>query len=145
MATQYDLEEELSGIDVPDVYSVERQMMAFESLTSFFATKSWYCGGPIPQKLLMTEENIERILLTKFNKITFDFIYECLGRLPKDPTYSDITVKWETHILLGLFAEMRKLWVPIDFQPGMAVLYFHLCKGMEIIPTSDCTLVDDDE
>ena len=109
--------------------------LAEESIRDFFGNKSWYCGGPIPNEELEADWAVKTVLLTQFDDVVFDYIHdECLVKIPEDPKYSDPSVPWTVHILLGLLSELKSHGISKDFQPGLLLLYFKLCRGIEIPP-----------
>lgn len=118
------------GQHAPDL-----RKLAEYSIETFFEDKQWFCGGPIPQKELLSEESIRIVLRTQNDDETFLFIHEkCLEKLPKPRGHKDGNVPWTVQFLLSLISDMKKKWLPKDFQPGLLLLYFKFCKGQQIPP-----------
>lgn len=104
-------------------------------IRKFFTGRKMVNGGPIPEKELYCSDNIKRVLRTQFDDETFNYIhFSCLPMIPKSKKYHDPTLSWEVHCLLTLISKMRKHKVPKEFQPGMLLLYFKYCRGIEIPP-----------
>lgn len=115
-------------------HSVDFRKLAETYIRSFFKEKSWFCGGPIPQRELISDFSIKTVLRTQFDERCFDFIhYKCLPLVPNIENFKDNTVTWEVHCLLQLINELKSLGVPKEFQPGIILLYFKFCKGQKIL------------
>ena len=116
------------GCHAPDL-----RKMALEGIKNYFADKSWFIGGPIPECELLTDLSIDTVLKTPFNGDTFDFIHnECLKKVPQPKSFVDQGVPWTVSFLIKMLSDMKKLGLPKDFQPGFALLYFKFCKGVKI-------------
>ena len=101
----------------------------------FFNEKGYHIGGPIPECELTTEFAQKTVLHTQFDDRCFDFLHEvCLPLFPVDPEYDEPPVPWTVHKLLGLIADLKNLEIPKEFQPGLLLLYFKFCHGVEIPP-----------
>jgi len=108
---------------------------AIISLKMFFEDKSWFVGGPIPERELLSEESIMTVLRTPFDDTTFNFIHnECLSRIPQPKWFKDEGLAWPVVYLIKLLSTMKRLNLPKDFQPGLALLYFKFCKGHRVLP-----------
>lgn len=106
---------------------------AKECIHSYFKNKAYFCGGSIPDCEINSEFAEQTVLQTQFDDRCFDFIHEeCLPVFPPDPSYSDTTVPWTVHCLLGLLSEMKAMEIPKEQQPGMLLLYFKFCHAIEI-------------
>lgn len=117
------------------VHSVDLKELASHSLDSFFKTKSWFVGGPIPKKDLFSDDSIKTVLRTPFDDKTFTFLHEeCLVKVPQASWYTETSVPWTVAFLIQLINEMKSLGLPKDFQPGLLLLYFKFCKGIKIPP-----------
>jgi len=115
-------------------HAVDLRRLAVESIETFFKSKSFYCGGPIPKHDLLSEHSVKTLLRTQLDDRCLDFIHErCLPLIPADPNYSDNTVTWQVHSLLGLLRELAALHLPKDYFGGLLLLYFKFCYGVEII------------
>ncbi len=72
---------------------------------------------------------------TPFDDQTFDFIHEnCLEKLIPDPNHNNDIIPWTVAFLIKLMRRMQALEIPKEFMPGMILLYFKLCRGLEILP-----------
>lgn len=101
----------------------------------FFKEKKYFCGGAIPEMELLSEFAKQTVQRTQFDDRCFDFLHErCLPSFPVDPTYEEHTVPWTVHCLLGLLADLKSRDIPKEYQPGLLLLYFKFCKGIEILP-----------
>ena len=110
--------------------------LAKVSVLSYLKGKPTFQGEILDSKSLLTEENLKIVLRTKFDDVTFLFIHDnCLNQIEPDPIYSETTVPWTVNYLLGMIKELKRLQTPKEFQPGLLLLYFKLCKGYEIPPT----------
>lgn len=116
------------GCHAPDL-----RKMALEGIKSFFADKSWFVGGPIPECELLSDLSIDTVLKTPFDGDIFNFIHEeCLKKVPQPKSFIDEGVPWTVSFLIKMFSDMKKLGLPKDFQPGFTLLYFKFCKGVKI-------------
>lgn len=116
-------------------HSVDIKELAIFSIKAFFEDKSWFCGGPIPETELITPETIKTVLRTPNDDETFDFIHKkCLAVIPRPRQYRQTANPWTIQMLLDLLKDMRRQWLPKDFQPGLLLLYFKFCKGIQIPP-----------
>ena len=99
----------------------------------FFKNKSYFCGGPIPDRELVSEFAQKTILNTEFDDENYEFIHDrCLPLLPVNPAYQDMTVPWTVHSLIGLINELKALEIPKERQTGLILLYFKFCFGVKI-------------
>lgn len=118
------------GLHAPDL-----KELAKYSIRMFLQGKAYYLGGCIPEKDLFSADSLKTVLRTQFDDDTFEYIHiRCLSLLPPDKKYKESTIPWNVHYLLGLLRELKWLMLPKDFQPGLLLLYFKFCKGLEIPP-----------
>jgi len=109
--------------------------LAIYSIKTFFEDKSYFCGGTIPERELLSENSIKTVLRTQNDDPTFKFIHEqCLERLPVPKNANESSIPWTVQFLISLLTDMKKKWLPKDFQPGLLLLYFKFCKGHRIPP-----------
>jgi hypothetical protein len=117
------------------VHGADFRELAKACIEVFFAEKSWFCGGSIPRRELISEFSITTVLRTQYDDRCFGFIHsECLPRIPNIEGHDNLTVSWEVHCLLQLIDELQKMHVPKELQPGLLLLYFKFCKGVKIPP-----------
>lgn len=113
----------------------DRKRFAEDCIRLFFKDKKYFCGGPIPERELVSDFALQTFLRTEFDDRCFDFIHEhCLSSFKVDPEYEDATVPWEVHCLLGLLDDLKSLIIPKEHHPGMLLLYFKFCHGVKILP-----------
>jgi hypothetical protein len=116
-----------------EVSEEDLKKFAKDAIQRYFSDKTYYCGGPIPQCELIGDSAAKTVLKTKFDDRTFDFIHaQCLPLIAADPMFKDPTLTWPVHCLLEILEGMRSREVPIEFQPGMVLLYFKFCLGVDI-------------
>lgn len=112
---------------------VDARAIVSGCIKNFFAYKSGPDGGPLPPRELGSEASVRTVMLTPFDDDTFELIHErCLPSVPRQDWYRETTVSWGVHVLLGLLDEMKSLGIPKEFQPGMLLLYFKFCNGVDI-------------
>lgn len=109
---------------------------AIRHITMFFQGKSWYCGGTIPQRHLLSDSSIKTVLRTRFDKDWEEFVHhECLTTIPVSPEYKlENLLPWAVRCLIDLLESMEPLLIPKEFRPGLTLLYFKFCKGVKIPP-----------
>ena len=108
------------GLHAPDLRN-----LAIECLETYFEGKSWFIGGPVPSCEYLSDNSIKMLLRTKFDDKTFMFIHQhCLPKISQPDNYTEPTVPWTVSFLIGLLADMKRLGVPKDFQPGLLLLHF---------------------
>lgn len=115
-------------------YGIDLRESVVDSIRSFFADKSWFIGGPIPESELISDSCVDLILRTPFNEDTFNFIHEsCLPKVAPPKDFVDQGVPWAVTFLIRILNEMKSFNIPKDFQPGFTLLYFKLCKGVKVL------------
>ena len=111
------------------------EKLATECINLIFGDKSWFCGGPIPERELLANSSVKTVLRTQYDACCFDFIHdECLPLIPDIEGWDNVTVPWTVHNLLLLFHELGEKGIPPEFRPGLLLLYFKFCKGVKIPP-----------
>lgn len=114
-------------------YGIDLRNAVLDNIKDFFETKSWFVGGPIPECELLADSGVDLVLRTPFNEETFQFIHEkCLPRVPCPRNFIDQGVPWSVTFLIKLLNEMKSYNIPKDFQPGFVLLFFKLCKGVNV-------------
>lgn len=115
------------------MHELDLKELAKESLLLFFKRKSWFVGGEVPEKELLSEESINAVLFTPFGDEPFAFIHEkCLPCVRQPKSYTETSLPYTVSFLLELLAEMRSMSIPKEFQPGLVLLYFKFCKGINV-------------
>jgi len=111
------------------------EKLAIECIDAFFGDKSWFCGGPIPQRELLADSSVKTVLRTQHDARCFDFIHnECLPRIPNTEGWDNVSVPWTVRCLLLLIHDLEIFGIPPEFRPGILLLYFKFCKGVKIPP-----------
>jgi hypothetical protein len=101
---------------------------AKKSLKVYFRDKDLV----VPRSKITSDFAISTLLTTDFGK-GFDYAHEhLLPQIPRDPNYTEPSMKWEVYFLLKMLSEMRARNIPKVHQSGLTLLYFHFCKGWEI-------------
>ena len=114
-------------------HSKDVRNFVIQSLKLYFKDKSWFVGGPIPERELLSEGSIMTVLNNTFNDSTFNFIHtECLSHIPQSKWFKNEGLSWSIVYLIRLLSTMKRLNLPKDFQPGLVLLYFKFCKGCNI-------------
>lgn len=116
-------------------FKIDMRQLAIDSIAAFFVNKTWFCGGPIPESELYSEEHIKIVMRTRFDKRWEEFVHgRCLPLIPNTQGYDDQSVPWEVHSLLRILDEIGSMWIPGCFRSGMVLLYFKICWGIRIPP-----------
>ncbi len=117
-------------------FTLDLRQLALYSIKFFLEDKKDQFNEKLDINRLLTNDNVKIVLRTQFDDDTFLFIHDnCLSKIPKDQNYRDNSVPWNVHYLLGLLADLKMRQLPKEFQPGLILLYFKYCKGLEILPT----------
>lgn len=104
-------------------------------IKSYFADKSYYCGGEIPQHLLLSKKRVDLVLDCTFDK-AMDIAYEALEE--------DLTADDEEYIaaggvspdikkLIAVLHDMSHSGVPQELSNGMLVLYLEFVMGANVL------------
>lgn len=100
-------------------------------ITKFFANKDFHCGGPIPQNRLLSRSSLNIVLSTDFCK----GVQECYRVMPKTTPPPDFDIRWyswDVDCFLPIFASVRAVGIPKEFQAGMMLLYYKFCEGCKV-------------
>jgi len=117
------------------VHSVDFRKLAQMCILDFFKEKSWFCGGSIPERELLSDFSVTTVLRTQFDDRCFGFLHsECLSHISNTEGYDNVSLSWEIHCLLQLIKGLKAKGIAKEFQPGMLLLYFKFCKGVKIPP-----------
>lgn len=128
MARMPEVESGFSPGQIEDV-----QKAAADCIRRYFKDRPYFCGGKIPVCEIESDLNVKVVRRNIFDERCFDFVHEhCLPLIPVDPDYDEPTIPWSVHNLLLVLEEMRSFHIPKEFQPGMVLLYFKLCMGVDI-------------
>lgn len=114
-------------------YGKDLRNAVLENIKDFFESKSWFVGGPIPECELLADINIDLVLRTPFDEFVFNFIHQnCLPKVAVPKDFVDQGVPWTVTFLIKILNEMKSYNIPKDFQPGFVLLFFKLCKGVNV-------------
>ena len=110
------------------------QKDAFACISLYFKGKSWFCGGPIPSRILLSEDSVKVVLRTSWNDQWEHFVHEkCLPTIPEPIDYDEgVHLPWSVRYLIDLIYSMGKVSIPKEWRPGMVLLYFKFCKGINV-------------
>lgn len=112
--------------------------LAKSQLNNFFEEKKFYCGGSIPMSLLHSNNSIDFIRFTEFDKgihFCYDVITSQLSAPNGVKSWCDID--WDAHMVLGLLDECRKKHIPLSHQAGIVLLNFKFCWGCKYVTRKD--------
>lgn len=102
-------------------------------IEKFFSDKFDPEGNLLSIQELITDQNIHLVISTPFDDPTFDFIHEeCLSKLSKPKNYRNTNISWPVYKLLELLGNLKDCNIIKEHQPGMLLLYFKFCLGVEI-------------
>ena len=105
---------------------------ARDCIDLYFSNKQWFCGGPVPQRLLFSDSSLQAVLYTEFDKEWEDFVHgHCLPTIPNSQHKDLGNLPWEVYNLLKILREMGNMCIPKEFRPGLTLLYFQFCKGVD--------------
>lgn len=114
---------------------IDWEAAAKDCINLYFSNKQWFCGGPIPKRLLLSDFCLKTVLRTQFDDTWEYYVHNtCLPVIPNRECKDLGNLTWEVYSLLQILDEMGKMWIPKEFRPGMTLLYFKFCKGVEIPP-----------
>jgi hypothetical protein len=93
-------------------------------LQNFFSDKQYHFGGPIDRNHLTSDDHLNLVLSTPL----CDGIDQCYAVMPKpdDPDFDDVKS------LLELLKDVKGRQIPKEFQAGVMLLYYKICKGVKI-------------
>jgi hypothetical protein len=113
-----------------DQFVVNMEQEARTHIRRFFAKKKFHCGGPIDQKQLLSQANVDLVLSTPFCE-GIDIFYK-ITKHDMPPKDYDGSLEWPVYQL----TELRKLvgveLIPKVFQMGVILLYLKFCVGKAI-------------
>lgn len=106
---------------------------AEDILKIYFNNKKDYFGKKLDIKQFNLKNDILTLIKTPFDDFTFDFVHKkCLPCIPKPIYFLDEGIPWPVVFLIKLLEDMKKLNLPKEFHPGLILLYFKYCKGVDI-------------
>lgn len=112
--------QQISETEKEEVLEVTTEESIVLYMKLFFKNKTMNYGGPIPDNILYSRENVE--LVKRLDSVcSIDIAFEQIG-------YS----KKSRHRLLNLFQECRKNGIPKSYAGGISLLYLEICEGQSI-------------
>jgi hypothetical protein len=105
----------------------------WKNIKDFFEDKKFHAGGNIPLSMLVTEKNFANVVSTPFGE-GIDMAYEIFARSNISPPvgFDHESIDWDVYYILCLLEEMKKHQIRQEFQAGMLLLYFKICKGQKL-------------
>ena len=128
--SEYSQEQEKEMLFFATAFYGDAKYLAKQYIYQFFQDKRLFCGGKIPYKLLLEDNNISIVL-------DYDIInsvkraYNSL----KDHSVSSESlgeVTGDIRLVSGILADLAKSNVPQQFAGGMMLLYLKLVEGINI-------------
>jgi hypothetical protein len=119
-----------AGLTKEEIANFAKQVM-----TTFFAGKDYYCGGSIPQHLLLAKKRVALVLDCTLNR-AIDICYEALEQQLTDEDHEYIEsggVSPDIKSLIAILHEMARAGVPQELSNGMLVIYLELCLGADVV------------
>jgi len=99
----------------------------------FFMNKKDYIGKKLDINNFNLDKDILTLIKTPFDEFTFNFIHDnCLPCIDKPIDFLNEGISWPVVFLIKLIGDMKQLNLPKEFQPGLILLYFKYCKGVDI-------------
>lgn len=120
-------EDYLSGSEF--VYDIKE--LARQHMINFFSTKEMYCGGPIPQKILLNNKNLS-IVLNSNIEVTLPKIYSSIQSNFTQLESDSGLVADDVKLVISILKQCSKVGVPKEFSVGIMALYLEYCEGLEI-------------
>jgi hypothetical protein len=112
----------------------EKKQFACLSISDFFSSKSLYYGGSIPEYVLYSEENLDRVVDTEIEE-GVEKIYQAMGDesvLVKKKCSQSGSVLPSSEKVIRVLEECGKRYIPKTFAAGITMMYFQLCEGLDI-------------
>jgi hypothetical protein len=108
------------------------QVLAKEYINRFFKTQEMYCGGPVPERFLLTEENISLVINTSLEH----GVRRAYQIIENDGHYSGEAVESlvpdDVKLVIKVMNACARLSIPPEFIPGIVLLYLQYCEGMKV-------------
>lgn len=107
------------------------RVLAEHHLVSFFSNQDYFCGGKIPENLLVTEKNISIAMNTNIED-GFPYAYKCIREsgtvaIQSDPNFISDDVK----LVISILLKCAKAGVPREMATGLVLLYLEFCEGID--------------
>jgi len=101
----------------------------------FFKDKAMYCGGPVPKRLLQSEDYMTLVLNTDV-EYGAKTAYAALQRAEHQVTWETddaVTVPREVKFVISILNHCKTLDIPKVFAPGLMLMYLEICEGVNVI------------
>ena len=127
---QFQLEQAVADDDFIKSFPNHAKSLAVKHIRQFFEGRRMHCGGPIPEKQLLTEGNIDMVVGTRMAD-AIDIIYDILESNGMDGDATLDEESEEAAILLEVCnKECFGRRIPKIFVGGIALLYLDFCRGI---------------
>lgn len=111
------------------VYDIKE--LAKQHIINFFSNKQMYCGGPIPQKILINNKNLSLVLNSSIEE-TLPKIYLCIENSFTQLDSDSGLVADDVKLVISVLKLCSKSGVPKEFSVGILAMYLEYCEGLEI-------------
>jgi len=135
----FDEELELEEINsLEDINSVEfllkqRFYEVRDYIVKFFKNKEMYCGGSIPDHILLTDNNIFMVLGTGLER-AMQFAYAAIARAGSHSSevISESLVPDDVKFIISIIRAIERFRIPPEYIPGIILLYLEFCEGIVV-------------
>jgi len=99
----------------------EARQIAKDSISAFFKNRTFKWGGPIPEHILHSDVNIDKVLNTSIAD-GVDQVYYAIHKAEQDCPPERV---------LAVLDECSKKWISKELAAGIMIMYFRLCEGIK--------------
>lgn len=106
---------------------------SWKAIQDFFRDKKFHAGGSIPNSMLLTEKNFQIVVSTEFGP-GIDLAYKLFEKsnINPPPGFDHEKIEWDVYYVLNILENMRQNRIRQEFQAGILLLYFKICKGQSL-------------
>lgn len=115
-----------------DEWLSDLKAIARDYITLFFSDKEMYCGGKISPRILLQEHYVTLVLNEKISAIE-EKVYPVTEASGAYSLKTQPQITTDVQMVINLIRDAEKKGVPQPFFPGLAIMFFELCEGLEII------------
>lgn len=104
-------------------------LSGIDYIRSFFHDKKLYCGSPIPDESLYTDNNISLVINSRMSTgidVFYDVFADEIDIDCKSPCHEDADIAF----LLSVYLECAYRNIPKQYAAGIAILYLKLCAAL---------------
>jgi len=106
--------------------------LAKDSIKKFFNEREMYCGGKVPDRLLLTEKNISLVANTTLES-GVALAYEAIEKSGNyNSEASDSLVPEDVKLVISNIKACAKLRIPQRYIPGIMLLNLKFCEGLQV-------------